>query len=152
MRDSIVKNWIGDRVVVPAVQLMDKRMKRLVALASLFGFLFNRRQRSKELEMRLSKSMDLAVKADALTLPMLYHEMVWNPVERRSPQEVRTIKKKFASEQQHSVTTEEAQSYATVLVGLMPTCLFYDTVENIRKDLIHLFESIPFILGETKLA
>jgi hypothetical protein len=152
MRDSIVKNWISDRVVVPTVQGLDKRIKRMVALASLFGFLFNRRHRSKELEMRLSKTMDLATNSSSLTLPMIHHEMVWDSVERRNPGEVRTIKKKFCVEQTHNVTNAEAKTYAQVLVGIMPTCLFYDSVEVILQDLIHLFESIPFILGESKPA
>ena len=152
MRDSIVKNWISDRVVVPTVQGLDKRVKRMVALASLFGFLFNRRHRSKELEMRLSKTMNLAIIANALTLPMIHHEMVWDSVERRNPGEVRKIKKKFCVEQTQNVTSAEATTYARVLVGIMPTCLMYDTIEVILSDLIQLFESIPFILGESKPA
>lgn len=149
MRDSTVKNWISEKVVVPTVQSLDKRMKRIVALASLFGFLFNRRAHNRDVEVRLSKTMNLAVNAKSLTLPMVYHEMVWDAVARQKPAEIRTIKKKLAVEHQRNVSNEEAQSYASVLVGLMPACLFYDTVEVMRSDLIQLFESIPFILGET---
>ena len=127
-------------------------MRRIVALASLFGFLFNCRRRDKEMEMRLSKALDLASNSGSLTLPMVYHEMVWSSVERRSTGQLRDIKKKFAGQRQHNVSNEEAQSYASVLVGHMPTCLFYDTAEVIKSDLIHLFESIPFILGEQKTA
>lgn len=151
MRDSKIKNWISDRVVVPTVQSMDKRMKRIVALASLFGYLFNRNQRNKDLELRLSKTMNLAVNSNSLTLPMLYHNLVWYKVEKRSnSQELINIRQKFAQEHQQTVSTEEAQKYASVLVSLMPACLFYDSLEIVRLDIIHLFESIPFIFGESK--
>ncbi len=153
MREGTVKNWIGDRLVVPAVQGLDKRMKRIVALASLFGYLLKPAKRNKDLELRLSRTMDLAVDSSSLTLPMMYHDLVWHAAEKRSnARELIAIRKKFASDLQGSVSQEEANKYASVLLTFMPSCLLYDSEDTIRGDIIHLFESIPYILGGFRTA
>lgn len=143
MAHQKLTNWINRSVVAPAVSSLDARMKRIVTIASLVGFLFDKNRRSKVVEDRLSKIMNLAVKSNSLTLPLVYHQLFW--CESNNYSQMREIKEEIAHTNLTGITEKEANSWASTIMGIMPSFMFYDTVENIRKDFVQLFESIPFI-------
>lgn len=144
-KKKTLRNWLNCRVTVPIVHTLDKRMKRIVAIASLFGYLFDEQKRDKDLELRLSKTMNLANNSASLTLPLVYHDLIWRSIEEDS--NITEAKTRLTDKAERSITSQEAQKYAKIFVGAMPTYLLYDSPDVVLNDVIHLFESLPFILG-----
>lgn len=142
-----LKEWLNSRITVSVVSALDTHMKRIVAVASLYGCLLDQKARNKEIETRLSKVMNLTSNAGSLTLPMVYHRAIWKNVEREHADTFQRIKQHFTKPTASGLSLEEAEKFAAILVSLMPTYLRYDTCDIIRRDCVSMLEAMPFILG-----
>ncbi len=142
-----LKEWLNSRITVSVVSALDTHMKRIVAVASLYGCLLDQKARNKDIETRLSKVMNLTSNANSLTLPMVYHRAIWRNVEREHADTFQKIKQHFSQPAPVELSGEQAEKFAAILVTLMPTYLRYDTCDIIRRDCVSMLEAMPFILG-----
>lgn len=149
MKKKTLKEWLPNKVTVSVVNTMGNHKKRIVTIASLFGYIFDQKNRDKELEIRLSKIMNLADNASALTFPLIYHKLIWNDIEnQKCGEELAYIKNSIIQNNKTGICERDAKNYADLFVTVMPTYLFYDNIDNVKEDIVHLFESIKFIRGE----
>lgn len=151
MKNNRITNWIKGKLVVPTVHSLDNRMKRIVALSSLVGLIYNSDKRNKAIEHRLSKTMGLAVNSNSLTLPMLYHKVFWCELDVDNPK-LAVIRDVLVNDPTKDMSEHEVDTYTNILVENMPTYLFYDSIENIKVDIRQLVQSIPFIFCEPATA
>lgn len=152
MKKKTLKEWLPNRVAVSVVQTLGHHKKRIVTIASLFGYLFDQKNRDKELEVRLSQIMNLANNSGALTFPLIYHNLIWKDIEERQLGETLTQIKNSILEKKHiGICQRDASSYAEQFISVMPTYLFYDNIDVVKQDMVHLFESIRFIRGYSSL-
>lgn len=151
-RTETIKEWLNGRVTVPYIHTLNRKMKRLVAIASLFGYVFDEQKRNKKVEERLSKIMNLSDHSNSLTLPMIYHGIIWGPIEKRNKNELLKLKDTVNVRIKQGINSEDAQTCANLLISILPAYLIYDTIDNVRQDVEHLFESLPFILEQTNHA
>lgn len=150
MQKKTLKKWLSSRVAVSVVNTLDNHKKRIVTIASLFGYLFDEHIRDKGLEVRLSKIMNLAENSSALTFPLIYHDLIWKEIEEEQRDgELANLKGVVLKMKNDGIDQVDAKSLADLFVAVMPTYLFYDNKEAVKEDIIHLFESIKFIRGET---
>lgn len=148
MTKATVAEWIGGNIAPPILRSLDRRMKRLVTIASLFGYVFNRQVRDKDLEDRLSKVMDLTDNSNSLTLPILYHNMIWKIAEKVGDTSAILHAKEIAAKLSKTELTErEVENCAEVFISNLPIYLQYDSFEQIKYDLLQFFKSVPLILG-----
>lgn len=147
-RTETLKEWLNGRVTVPYLHTLNRKMKRLVAIASLFGYVFNEQKRNKKVEERLSKIMNLSDRSNSLTFPMVYHDLIWGPIEKRNKNELLNFKKTVNICMKKGLSKEKARECANLLIEVLPAYLIYDTIDNVRQDVEHLFSSLPFILEE----
>lgn len=147
MGKTKISDWIKTTVIVPRVSKLNRRMKRMVTIASLFGYIFNKKESNDAMVERLSKIMNLSNNCKAIVFPLIYHNLFWGSVERKHLQELTTIKinvtKKLHKE---TISNEDIDSCAKMLMSILPNYLLYDNFSVIRQDLAHLMESVPFIL------
>lgn len=149
MQNKTLKNWISSRLAVSVVNTLDSHKKRILTIASLFGYLFDERVRDKALEVRLSKIMNLADNSNALTFPLIYHDLIWKEIEeQKSGRELVNLKNNILKLKSGEIGHCQAKSLANLFLALMPTYLFYDNKDVVKEDIAHLFESIKFIRGE----
>ena len=152
MQKKTLKKWLSSRVAVSVVNTLDNHAKRIVTIASLFGYLFDERIRNKDLEVRLSKIMNLAENSSALTFPLIYHDLIWKEIEEQQRGETLvSLKDNILKLKNDGVCQHDAKSLADLFLAVMPTYLFYDNKEAVKEDIVHLFESIKFIRGEPSL-
>lgn len=148
MTEETITTWINHKVTIPFIGNLDKRMKRIVTIASLFGYLFNRRERNREIEIRLSKIMNLTNNPGSLTLPIIYHRLIWRDIDNRYKNTLGNVKNKILLSKKKAISISEARQLANLFVLSMPEYLYYDTVDNIKSDVVHMIESLPYILDQ----
>ena len=148
MTEETITTWISHKVTIPFIGNLDKRMKRIVAIASLFGYLFNRRERNKEIEIRLSKIMNLTNNPGSLTLPIIYHRLIWRDIDKRYKNTLNSVRNKILQSRKKTISITEARQLANLFVLTMPEYLYYDTVDNIKSDVVHMIEALPYILDQ----
>jgi hypothetical protein len=150
MQKKTLKKWLSSRVAVSVVNTLDNHKKRIVTIASLFGYLFDEHIRDKGLEVRLSKIMNLAENSSALTFPLIYHDLIWKEIEEQQlGGDLVSLKDNILKMKNDGIGQVDAKSLADLFVAVMPTYLFYDNKDVVKEDIIQLFESIKFIRGET---
>ena len=152
MKKKTLKEWLPSRLTVSVVHALSNHKKRIITIASLFGYLFDEKDRDKALELRLSKIMNLADDSSALTFPLIYHNLIWREIEeRQSGEALVLVKDSILKSKCKVICQRDAKSYADLFISIMPSYLFYDNTDVVREDIVHLFESIKFIRGEGTL-
>ena len=149
MKNDIVRDWLNSRLTVPIVSHLNRKMKRLVTIASLFGYLFNRNEHNSELEERLTKIMNLSENSNAITFPLVYHSVIWESVEKQHSQELHHVKLSVTKKiHKEKLSYEDLESCANLLISIIPSYLIYDTGNVIKQDFVHMLESLPFIFDK----
>ena len=149
MQKKTLKKWLSSRLAVSVVNTLDSHKKRILTIASLFGYLFDEHIRDKGLEVRLSKIMNLTENSNALTFPLIYHDLIWKEIEEQQRSGILVnLKDSILKMKNGEACQHDVKSLADSFVAVMPTYLFYDNKDVVKEDIVHLFESIKFIRGE----
>lgn len=146
MNSETLNDWINAKLTVPIVSQLNRKMKRLVTIASLFGYLFNRKEHNSVIEERLTKIMNLSDNCAAITFPLVYHSVIWQSIEKQHKQEIKDVKLNVTKKiHKEKPTVEDLETCASLLISIIPTYLIYDTGNVVKQDFVHLLESLPFI-------
>ncbi len=146
MNSETLNDWINAKLTVPIVSQLNRKMKRLVTIASLFGYLFNRKEHNSVIEERLTKIMNLSDNCAAITFPLVYHSVIWQSIEKQHKQEIKDVKLSVTKKiHKEKPTDEDLETCASLLISIIPTYLIYDTGNVVKQDFVHLLESLPFI-------
>lgn len=146
MNSETLNDWINAKLTVPIVSQLNRKMKRLVTIASLFGYLFNRKEHNSVIEERLTKIMNLSDNCAAITFPLVYHSVIWQSIEKQHREEIKNIRLNVTKKiHKKRPTDEDLESCANLLISIIPTYLIYDTGNVVKQDFVHLLESLPFI-------
>lgn len=146
MNSETLNDWVNAKLTVPIVSQLNRKMKRLVTIASLFGYLFNRKEHNSVIEERLTKIMNLSDNCAAITFPLVYHSVIWQSIEKQHREEIKNVKLNVTKKiRKKRPTVEDLESCASLLISIIPTYLIYDTSSVVKQDFVHLLESLPFI-------
>lgn len=146
MNSETLNDWVNAKLTVPIVSQLNRKMKRLVTIASLFGYLFNRKEHNSVIEERLTKIMNLSDNSAAITFPLVYHSVIWQSIEKQHREEIKNVKLNVTKKiRKKRPTVEDLESCASLLISIIPTYLIYDTSSVVKQDFVHLLESLPFI-------
>ena len=148
MKKTTIAEWIGGNIAPPIVRTLDARMKRLVTIASLFGYVFNLKKRDTDVELRLSRVMDLTDNANSLTLPILHHDMIWKIAEKEgNTKALLKAKEIVAQAMSCNISDRDVQSCADIFINNLPPYLQYAGFDEIKVDIVQFFKSLPIILA-----
>lgn len=147
MKKKTLKEWFNFRVTISVIHGLDKQMKRLVTIASLYGYLFDEKKRDKDLETRIASIMNLSNNSNSLTLPLIYHNIIWKEIESRDTNS-NLVNAKSIITNKKEMGLFDARRYADLVISSMPAYLFYDSIDVVKEDITHMLISLPFINGE----
>ncbi len=149
MNSETLNDWINAKLTVPIVSQLNRKMKRLVTIASLFGYLFNRKEHNSVIEERLTKIMNLSDNCAAITFPLVYHSVIWQSIEKQHREEIKNVKLNVTKKlHKEKLSYEDLESCANLLISIIPSYLIYDTGNVIKQDFVHMLESLPFIFDK----
>lgn len=109
-------------------------IKRTVLIASFIARYSKLQCDDDQVLTRLNDLLSLTRDKDGMKLPMLVNTLVW--------QEDHQISSMLESMTEHA-DQPTAKSYATQLVGLLPSCFKYGTVDEMVADFTRLFTAWP---------
>lgn len=118
-----------------ARKIVSDRLKRLLLVSSLFGFLENKKRLDPVLLAALNAKFSLAYRPDAVELPIALNDMLLNP------KDMGTIRNEI---NEKTITQDECRSLAKRVVDLLPEWMRYSDESCLLKDVCDTIDFVRF--------
>lgn len=115
------------------------RIKRLIFLSSVIGFIEGIREPDKEYVQKLNEILKLAHHDDAIALPMYIHSWLWKKCDDEVSIEINGVDAKVTDLAKIQIPPLYFSKIASFLISNAPAWIVYGNVETVAKDLEILF-------------
>lgn len=124
-------------------QKISARIKRLIFLSSVVGFLKDISSPDKDMLVKLNKVLKLAHNDDAIILPFYVHSWLWKKCEINTAIEINGQQVPLYRLLDMRLNTASFDNIAAYFIEKAPKWIIYGPEKTIAHDLEVLFSTIP---------
>jgi hypothetical protein len=125
------RTLVGRFVVFSLEKFGSRHIKRIIFFGSLFPYALQLETLQRDVMQELNRHLGLAANARSLLFPGVFRNLVWGERgldDTITPADIR-----------ENISDERAELIARKVVNRAPSCIIYDSVEKMVKDVKEMF-------------